>query len=71
MSMAGNAGIQAATVAIQGLATSTIWIGEFPWRLGREVLGALLNGLAAALILAAIVLIAGPSSASSSRRCWR
>ena len=60
MSMAGNAGIQAATVAIQGLATGTIWIGDLPWRLGREVLGAFLNGLAAALILAAIVLIAGP-----------
>ncbi|KAA6187018.1 magnesium transporter [Thiohalocapsa marina] len=60
MSMAGNAGIQAATVAIQGLATGTIWLGDLPWRLGREVLGALINGLAAGIILAAVVLIAGP-----------
>jgi magnesium transporter len=60
MSMAGNAGIQASTVAIQGLATGTIWIGDLPWRLGKEALGALLNGLAAALILAVIVVISGP-----------
>jgi magnesium transporter len=57
MSMAGNAGIQAATVAIQGLATDTIWIGDLGWRLGKELLGAMVNGLAAALVLAAIVLI--------------
>jgi magnesium transporter len=60
MSMAGNAGIQASTVAIQGLATGTIWIGDLPWRLAKEAVAALLNGLAAATILALIVLVAGP-----------
>jgi magnesium transporter len=60
MSMAGNAGIQAATVAIQGLASGTIWIGDLPWRLGKEMLGALFNGLVAALILGGIVLVVGP-----------
>lgn len=60
MSMAGNAGIQAATVAIQGLATGTIWIGDLPWRLAKEMLGALLNGLVAAAILGGIVLVVGP-----------
>jgi magnesium transporter len=57
MSMAGNAGIQAATVAIQGLATETLWIGDLPWRLGRELLGALCNGLIAALLLAGIIVV--------------
>lgn len=57
MSMAGNAGIQAATVAIQGLATGTLWIGDLGWRLVKEMTGALLNGLAAALLLAAMVLV--------------
>jgi magnesium transporter len=60
MSMAGNAGIQAATVAIQGLAADTLWIGDLPWRLAKEMLGAVLNGSIAALILAAIVFVAGP-----------
>ena len=60
MSMAGNAGIQAATVAIQGLSTGTIWIGDLPWRLAKEMLGALLNGLVAAAILGGIVLVVGP-----------
>lgn len=60
MSMAGNAGIQAATVAIQGLAAGTLWIGDLPWRLVKEMLAALLNGSIAALILAGIVLVVGP-----------
>lgn len=60
MSMAGNAGIQAATVAIQGLATGTLWLGDLPWRLVREVAGALINGAAAGLILLGIVLVVGP-----------
>ncbi|NCC27674.1 MAG: magnesium transporter, partial [Gammaproteobacteria bacterium] len=60
MSMAGNAGIQAATVAIQGLAAGTLWIGDLPWRLVKEMLAAVLNGSIAALILAAIVFVAGP-----------
>jgi magnesium transporter len=55
MSMAGNAGIQAATVAIQGIATGTLWIGDLPARLGRELLGAMVNGLTAALVLTAVV----------------
>lgn len=55
MSMAGNAGIQAATVAIQGIATGTLWIGDLPARLGRELLGAMVNGATAAFILAVMV----------------
>lgn len=60
MSMAGNAGIQAATVAIQGLATGTIWIGDLPWRLLKEMLAAFVNGSVAATILGLIVWVAGP-----------
>ena len=55
--MAGNAGIQAATVAIEGLAAGTIWIGDLPWRLAKELLGAMINGVAAASVLTILVLV--------------
>ncbi len=55
MSMAGNAGIQAATVAVQGIANGNLWIGNLLPRLVRELLAALGNGVIAALILAMLV----------------
>ncbi|MCB2263640.1 MAG: magnesium transporter [Candidatus Thiosymbion ectosymbiont of Robbea hypermnestra] len=51
MSTAGNAGIQASTVAVQGLATGTLTFADLGWRLGKELTGALANGLIAALAL--------------------
>ena len=56
MSMAGNAGIQAATVAVQGISTGTVTFGDLGWRLGKEMLAALANGAIAALVLIALVL---------------
>ncbi len=56
MSMAGNSGLQASAVAVQGLANGTIWEGDTAWRMVKEVLGALINGSTAGLIVGALVL---------------
>ncbi len=56
MSMAGNAGIQAATVAVQGISTGTVAFGDLGWRLAKELSAALANGAIAATVLIALVL---------------
>jgi magnesium transporter len=56
MSMAGNAGIQAATVAVQGISTGTVTFGDLGWRLAKELLAALANGSIAAAVLMLLVL---------------
>jgi magnesium transporter len=56
MSMAGNAGIQASTVAVQGLSTGTVKFSDLGWRLAKELLGALANGAIAAAVLVALVM---------------
>jgi len=57
MSMAGNAGLQASAVAVQGLATGAIWSGDILFRLFKELMAALVNGAIAGTILAGLVLI--------------
>ncbi len=57
MSMAGNAGIQAATVAVQGLSTGTVTFADLGWRLGKELIAGVANGLIAASVLIALVLL--------------
>jgi len=57
MSTAGNAGIQASTVAVQGLATGTLTFADLGWRLGKELLGGLANGAIAAIALVLFVLL--------------
>lgn len=44
MSLAGNAGIQAATVTVQAQASGAFWAGDIWGRLLREIGGAVLNG---------------------------
>jgi len=56
MSMAGNAGLQASAVAVQGLATGAIWTGDLVFRLLKELIAALCNGAIAGVILACLVL---------------
>jgi magnesium transporter len=56
MSTAGNAGIQAATVTVQGIATGTLTFGDLGWRLAKELLAALANGAIVAMVLVALVL---------------
>ncbi len=57
MAMAGNAGIQASTVTVQGLAAGNVWLGDVGSRLVKEFLGSLINGLLVAAVLAVLVLI--------------
>jgi len=57
MSTAGNAGIQASTVAVQGLATGTLTFADLGWRLGKELLGGLANGAITAITLVLLVLL--------------
>ena len=58
MVMAGNAGIQASTVTVQGLALGNLWIGDIWRRIGKELLGSLINGVLVALLLGALILLA-------------
>ncbi|MET1410850.1 magnesium transporter [Roseibium sp. HPY-6] len=58
MSMAGNAGLQASAVAVQGIATGALWSGDIVFRLMKEFVAALFNGAIAGIILGALVLSA-------------
>ncbi|MEM9632353.1 MAG: magnesium transporter [Pseudomonadota bacterium] len=58
MSMAGNAGLQASAVAVQGIATGALWSGDIFFRLVKELVAALFNGAIAGTILCGLVLIA-------------
>jgi magnesium transporter len=56
MSMAGNAGLQASAVAVQGIATGALWSGDILYRLMKELLAALFNGAVAGTLLGCLVL---------------
>jgi magnesium transporter len=58
MAMAGNAGIQASTVTVQGLAAGNVWLGDAGSRLGKEFLGSLINGALVAVVLGGLVILA-------------
>jgi len=58
MSMAGNAGLQASAVAVQGIATGALWSGDIVYRLLKELIAAVVNGAVAGTILGGLVLIA-------------
>ncbi|SDQ73097.1 magnesium transporter [Pseudovibrio sp. Tun.PSC04-5.I4] len=55
MSMAGNSGLQASAVAVQGIATGSIWTGSTLFRLWKEFCGALSNGLIAGCVLTFLI----------------
>lgn len=57
MAMAGNAGIQASTVTVQGLASGNLWTGDIGRRFTKELLGSLINGAIVAIILVGLVLL--------------
>jgi len=59
MAMAGNAGIQASTVTVQGLAAGNLWIGDLGGRVAKELLGSLINGALIALGLGLLVMLIG------------
>lgn len=56
-STAGNAGIQSSAIAVQGLASGDVWTSDLLRRIGKELLVAIINGLALAIALAAAVLL--------------
>jgi magnesium transporter len=56
MAMAGNAGIQASTVTVQGLASGTVWIGDVGRRVVKELIASLINGVVVALLLVVLVM---------------
>lgn len=57
MSMAGNSGLQASAVAVQGLATGAIWGSSTLGRLLREFFGALMNGVLAGAVISGLILL--------------
>ncbi|GIV58870.1 MAG: hypothetical protein KatS3mg042_1783 [Rhodothermaceae bacterium] len=59
MATAGNAGIQSSAIAVQGLASGDVWASDILRRMLKELLVGLLNGLTAALIMGAFILVAG------------
>lgn len=67
MAMAGNAGIQSAAIAVQGLASGEVWSSDMVRRLGKELAVALINGLVLALVLAVAVAVLPIVDADSVR----
>ncbi|MDX1439004.1 MAG: magnesium transporter [Rubricoccaceae bacterium] len=59
MAMAGNAGIQSSAIAVQGLASGTLWGSNVLRRLGKELAVALINGAVLAIVLGLIVMLSG------------
>ena len=59
MAMAGNAGIQSSAIAVQGLASGTLWGSNVFRRLGKELAVALINGAILAVALGVIVVVSG------------
>ncbi len=57
MAMAGNAGIQASTVTVQGLAAGNLWIGDLGRRVIKEFIGSLINGALIAIALGLLVVL--------------
>ncbi len=55
MAMAGNAGIQSAAIAVQGLASGEVWTSDVARRLGKELGVSLINGVVLALVLGVAV----------------
>lgn len=56
MATAGNAGIQSSAIAVQGLASGDVWDSDIVRRLGKELIVALGNGVAVAVVLGVMIL---------------
>ncbi|SFC02894.1 magnesium transporter [Tropicimonas isoalkanivorans] len=61
MGTAGNVGVQASTMSIQAIGSGVEWSGDFLPRLGRELLGAAINGVVVGAVVGLLVLFIGPS----------
>lgn len=56
MATAGNVGIQSSAVAVQGLASGDVWADDMARRLGKEIVVAMINGVAAAAVVGLFVM---------------
>lgn len=64
MATAGNAGIQSSAIAVQGLASGSIWATDLKKRFAKELLVSIVNGVSLALILGVgVMLIMGTPNA--------
>ena len=57
--MGGNAAVQSAAIAVQGLGSGELWLSDAFKRIGKEMLVALLNGLVVASLLCGTVAVLG------------
>jgi magnesium transporter len=57
--MGGNAAVQSAAIAVQGLGSGELWLSDAFQRLGKEVLVALFNGIVVAALLCGTVAALG------------
>ena len=63
--MGGNAAVQSAAIAVQGLGSGELWLTDAFRRLGKEVLVALLNGTVVAALLCGTVAALGMGDVTS------
>jgi len=63
--MGGNAAVQSAAIAVQGLGSGELWLTDAFRRLGKEVLVALLNGAVVAALLCGTVAALGMGDVTS------
>jgi len=57
--MGGNAAVQSAAIAVQGLSTGEIWLSDAFLRIGKEVAVGLLNGVVIAALLCVPIALLG------------
>lgn len=57
--MGGNAAVQSAAIAVQGLSSGQFWVGDLLKRLLKELSVALVNGAVLALVLSVVVVLVG------------
>jgi magnesium transporter len=57
--MGGNAAVQSAAIAVQGLGSGELWLSDAFKRIGKEMLVALLNGIVVAGLLCGTVAVLG------------
>ncbi|MFW5972869.1 MAG: magnesium transporter, partial [Bacteroidota bacterium] len=57
--MGGNAAVQSAAIAVQGLSSGDFWPGDVIKRLSKEAFVAMLNGVVLALVVGVVVMLFG------------
>ncbi len=63
--MGGNAAVQSAAIAVQGLGSGELWLSDAFRRIGKEMLVALLNGIVVAALLCGTVAALGMGNVTS------